>query len=122
IMPKLSPCTTLFRSSKVEANRRILEEALAPYIEFRQDNIQDPAHPDITILDAILHDELRDEFSHVCQNMLVFGQLYDNFIGNLVNVAKEANEHRALSRDSLKVLLEKSLAEATEGEDRKSVV
>lgn len=103
-------------SSKVEANRRILEEALAPYIQFRQDNIQNPAHPDITILDAILHDELRDEFSHVCQNMLVFGQLYDNFIGNLVNVAKEANEHRALSRDSLKVLLEKSLAEATEGE------
>ena len=33
-----------------------------------------------------------------------------------MNVAKEANEHRALSRDSLKVLLEKSLAEATAGD------
>ncbi len=103
-------------SSKVEANRRILEEALAPYIQFRQENIQNPAHPDITILDAILHDELRDEFSHVCQNMLVFGQLYDNFIANLVNVAKEANENRALSRESLKTLLEKSLAQATAGD------
>ena len=103
-------------SSKVEANRRILEEALAPYIQFRQENIQNPAHPDITILDAILHDELRDEFTSVCQNMLVFGQLYDNFINNLVSVAKEANETRSLSRESLKTLLEKSLAEATEGD------
>ncbi|ASP40037.1 carbamoyl-phosphate synthase large subunit [Bacterioplanes sanyensis] len=103
-------------SVKVEANRRILEEALAPYIQFRQESIQDPAHPDITILDAILHDELRYEFSQVCQNMLVFGQLYDNFISNLVNVAKEANESRSLSRDAVKTLLDKSLAEATSGE------
>ncbi|MGB1090958.1 MAG: carboxyl transferase domain-containing protein, partial [Oceanobacter sp.] len=103
-------------ASKVEANRRIIEESLAPYIQFRQENIQNPQHPNITILDAILHDELREEFAHVCQNMLVFGQLYDNFIANLVNVAKEANETRALSRESLKALLEKSLAEATSGD------
>ena len=103
-------------SAKVEANRRILEESLAPYIQFRQENIQNPQHPDITILDAILHDELRFEFTQVCRNMLVFGQLYDNFINNLVNVAKEANEARALSLESLKALLEKSLAEATNGD------
>jgi acetyl/propionyl-CoA carboxylase alpha subunit/acetyl-CoA carboxylase alpha subunit len=103
-------------SVKVEANRRILEEALAPYIQFRQESIQDPAHPDITILDAILHDELRYEFSQVCQNMLVFGRLYDNFISNLVNVAKEANESRSLSRESVKALLDQSLAEATSGD------
>ena len=102
-------------AASVEANRRIVEEALAPYIQFRQENIQNPAHPDITILDAILHDELRHEFTQVCQNMLVFGQLYDNFISNLVSVAKEANETRALSRDAVKELLEKSLAEATDG-------
>lgn len=99
-----------------EANRRIIEEALAPYIQFRQENIQNPANPDITILDAILHDELREEFRHVCQNMLVFGSLYDNFIHNLVSVAKEANNNRALSRDSVKALLDKSLSEATKGE------
>jgi acetyl/propionyl-CoA carboxylase alpha subunit/acetyl-CoA carboxylase alpha subunit len=99
-----------------EANRRIIEEALAPYIQFRQENIQNPSHPDITILDAILHDELREEFTHVCQNMLVFGGLYDNFIHNLASVAKEANETRALSRESVKTLLDKSLSEATDGE------
>ena len=116
---KLSARTEALANSitnvKVEANRRILEESLAPYIQFRQENIQNPAHPDITILDAILHDELRHDFTLVCQNMLVFGQLYDNFIGNLVNVAKEANETRSLSLESLKALLEKSLAEATSG-------
>ena len=103
-------------SAKVEANRRVLEESLAPYIQFRQENIQDPAHPDITILDAILHDELRVEFTQVCHNMLVFGQLYDNFIANLANVAKEANESRSLSETALKSLLEKSLSEATDGD------
>lgn len=102
--------------SAIEANRRIIEESLAPYVQFRQENIQNPAHPDITILDAILHDELRDDFAHVCQNMLVFGQLYDNFISNLVNVANEANETRALAFDSLKTLLEKSLAQTTAGQ------
>lgn len=115
---KLSEKTALLSDSEgcsnIEANRHIIEEALAPHIQFRQDNIQNPAHPDITILDAILHDELRDSFAQTAQNMLVFGQLYDNFIYNLVNVAKEANEKRALSHDSLKVLLEQSLAEATE--------
>lgn len=117
---KLSNATKTLASSltcsNIEANRRIIEEALAPSIQFRQDSIQNPSHPDITILDAILHDELRDDFTQVCQNMLVFGRLYDNFIGNLVNVAKEANEDRTLSFDSLKVLLDKSLAEATAGE------
>ena len=99
----------------VEANRRIIEEALAPYIQFRQENLQNPSHPDITIMDAILHDELRDQFMQVCRNMRVFGSLYDNFIHNLVNVAKEANEKHALSRKSLKTLLDKSLSEVTEG-------
>ncbi|MDF1763108.1 MAG: carboxyl transferase domain-containing protein, partial [Oleibacter sp.] len=103
-------------TQSIEANRRILEEALAPYIQFRQENIQNPAHPDITILDAILHDELREEFTQVCQNMLVFGSLYDNFINNLGNVAREANEKRSLSRESVKTLLDKSLSEATSGE------
>ncbi|WP_300427154.1 biotin carboxylase N-terminal domain-containing protein [uncultured Thalassolituus sp.] len=104
------------KAQNAEINRRILEEALAPYIQFRQENIQNPAHPDITILDAILHDELRDEFNQVCRNMLVFGSLYDNIIHNLSSVASEANETRALARESVKKLLDKSLADATEGE------
>lgn len=100
----------------IEANRRILEEALAPYIQFKQENIQNPEHPDITILDAILHDELRADFTVVCRNMLVFGELYDHIIHNLPNVAKEANVDRALSRDSVRSLLLTSLAQATKGD------
>lgn len=100
----------------IEANRRIFEEALAPYIQFKHENIQNPEHPDITILDAILHDELRTDFTLVCRNMLVFGELYDQIIHNLPNVAKEANVDRALSHDSVRTLLLTSLAQATEGE------
>lgn len=100
----------------IEANRRIMEETLAPFVQFKQDNIQDPAHPDITILDAILNDELREDFTSTCKNMLVFGQVYDNIIGNLVNVAKEANDDRALSRESVKLLLHTALAQATDGD------
>jgi acetyl/propionyl-CoA carboxylase alpha subunit/acetyl-CoA carboxylase alpha subunit len=117
---KLSSRTQALANSlanvSVEANRRIIEEALAPFIQFKQESIQNPAHPDITILDAILHDELRNDFVQVCQNMLVFGQLYDNIIRNLASVAKEANEDRSLSRDSVSTLLHTSLAQATEGD------
>lgn len=113
---KTQTLTNSLANVTVEANRRIFEEALAPYIQFKQENIQNPAHPDITILDAILHDELRNDFIQVCQNMLVFGELYDHIIHNLPTVAKEANEDRALSRDSVRSLLLTSLAQATEGD------
>lgn len=117
---KLSDKTQALANSlanvSVEANRRIFEEALAPYIQFKQESIQNPEHPDITILDAILHEELRSDFTQVCQNMLVFGELYDHIIHNLPNVAKEANVDRALSRDSVRSLLLTSLAQATEGD------
>jgi hypothetical protein len=86
------------------------------HIQFKQESIQNPAHPDITILDAILHDELRNDFVQVCQNMLVFGELYDHIIHNLPTVAKEANVDRALSRESVRSLLLTSLAQATEGD------
>lgn len=102
--------------NQVELNRRMLEEALAPNIQFRLENIQNPSHPDITILDAILNDELREEFSQVCQNMMVFGELYDNLIRNLVKVAKEANEEHSLSKESVKDLLDRSLSDATKGD------
>ncbi len=113
---KTQALTASIANVSVEANRRIFEEALAPYIQFKQENIQNPEHPDITILDAILHDELRTDFTQVCQNMLVFGELYDHIIHNLPNVAKEANVDRALSRDSVRSLLLTSLAQATEGD------
>ncbi len=117
---KLSDKTQALANSlanvSVEANRRIFEEALAPYIQFKQENIQNPEHPDITILDAILHDELRNDFTQVCQNMLVFGELYDHIILNLPTVAKEANVDRALDRESVRSLLLTSLAQATEGD------
>ena len=117
---KLSDKTQALANSlanvSLEANRRIFEEALAPYIQFKQENIQNPEHPDITILDAILHEELRSDFTQVCQNMLVFGELYDHIIHNLPNVAKEANVDRALSRDSVRSLLLTSLAQATQGD------
>jgi acetyl/propionyl-CoA carboxylase alpha subunit/acetyl-CoA carboxylase beta subunit len=113
---KTKTLTNSLANVTVEANRRIFEEALAPYIQFKQESIQNPAHPDITILDAILHDELRNDFIQVCQNMLVFGELYDHIIHNLPTVAKEANVDRALSRDSVRALLLTSLAQATEGD------
>src|SRR5690554_7290895 len=47
--------------SNIEANRHIIEEAFAPHIQFRQNSMQNPAHPDITILDAIRSEEHTSE-------------------------------------------------------------
>lgn len=100
----------------VEIGRRILEETLSPFIKIYQDENSDINNPEATILDAVLHTELRYEFIQVCQNMRVFGQLYDNIIYGLHQVAKEANEERKLSQNSLKELVESALSQATQGD------
>lgn len=102
--------------SHIEIGRRILEDTLAPFIQEYSENKGDMSDPEVNILDAILNHELRHEFVQVCQNMRVFGQLYDNIINTLYYVAKEANEERSLSQTSLKNLVDSALSQATEGE------
>ncbi|MCP5325582.1 MAG: ATP-grasp domain-containing protein [Oceanospirillaceae bacterium] len=114
---RMSPNTQQLINSVVElpleANRRLLEDALAPHIAVRSETDTLPADNKVTILDVILLDDLHSEFLDTCHNMLIFGSLYDYIIEHLVDVAREARETHNLSRAALKKLMEKGLSHAT---------
>ena len=96
-------------SGSLEANRRILEDALAPYIQVKTDTPVAKLSKDASVLDAILMDDLRTEFISISQNLIMFGTLYDYVIHNLGTIAKEAKETHSLSYMAVNNLLNKAL-------------
>ncbi len=81
----------------------------------RTDNPSTQSWPplnEMTVLDAILHEELRDDFIEQCKNVLIFDTLYNNAVQNLASIAKEAMETKSLSKKSVGDLLDSSLATA----------
>ncbi|MGH1471724.1 MAG: biotin carboxylase N-terminal domain-containing protein [Cellvibrionaceae bacterium] len=71
-----------------------------------------PALSDMTVIDAILHSELREDFKDQCENVLIFDVLYNNVVTNLPHIAKEAMDTKALSKKSVGKLLDHSLETA----------
>ncbi|MEX1237062.1 MAG: hypothetical protein WD994_02210, partial [Pseudomonadales bacterium] len=115
----LSDYTTRLVSNKdpagspIELDRRLLEDSLWSYIDRRTDDKGAPSEQELTILDVILDEDIRDEFVRECQNLIVFGIVYDNLISDLVSVARQAHESRTISAEFVDSLLEKSLLEAS---------
>ncbi|MCK5818995.1 MAG: ATP-grasp domain-containing protein [Psychromonas sp.] len=68
-----------------------------------------PALKNLTCIDVISHKETRKSFLVYCRHMLVFNALYDNIMGNLSSIAKEALATREVSRESISSLLRSSL-------------
>lgn len=77
-----------------------------------------PENKRLTVLDIILHEELRDDFRVECQNVLIFDHIYDDVIKNLVSISKEANNNKSLSSDSVGHLLENALQSAVDAFNR----
>lgn len=98
-------------SSSLEANRRILEDALAPYLKVKAIEASTTS-TDASVLDAILLEDLRSDFISISKNLIMFGSLYDYVIHNLVKVAKEAKETHSLSYDAVNNLLNQGLEHA----------
>ncbi|GAA6133547.1 hypothetical protein NBRC116188_03360 [Oceaniserpentilla sp. 4NH20-0058] len=96
-------------SSVSEANRRALEDALAPYIRIKSDENTIKNRRESSVLDAVLLDDLRSEFISISQNLIMFGALYDYVIRNLGVIAKEAKETHSLSYTAVSDLLNKGL-------------
>lgn len=99
--------------SKLLINRRMLEAVYGSKLNQFIMNDQLKPNRDLTILDIMALDELRDGFIGDCQNMLIFGNLYDKIVNNLVSIAREANTFKTLSQRSVQELLEPSLATAS---------
>ncbi|AVV85381.1 carbamoyl-phosphate synthase large subunit [Shewanella putrefaciens] len=71
----------------------------------------------LTVLDVVVNEELREDFIWQCHNILIFNSLYDNVVGSLASIAKEAMMSKSLSRNSVNNLLHKSIDHALSTQD-----
>ncbi|KXI30093.1 ATP-binding protein [Paraglaciecola hydrolytica] len=71
----------------------------------------------LTVLDVVVNDELREDFIWQCHNILIFNALYDNVVGSLASISKEAMMSKSLSRVSVDKLLHKSIDNALSSKD-----
>ncbi|MGL5407609.1 MAG: biotin carboxylase N-terminal domain-containing protein, partial [Shewanella sp.] len=67
--------------------------------------------------DVVVNEELREDFIWQCHNILIFNALYDNVVGSLASIAKEAMMSKSLSRNSVNNLLHKSIDHALSTQD-----
>ncbi|MFT7109053.1 MAG: acetyl/propionyl-CoA carboxylase alpha subunit [Psychrobacter glaciei] len=112
----LSPLTQQLLNSAasgaMETNRRVLEDALAPYLRIKEDSTALKNNTDVSVLDAIRLDDLRTDFISISENLIMFDNLYDYVIRNLGTIAKEAKETHSLSYKAVKELINNGLAYA----------
>ncbi|QSX41317.1 ATP-binding protein [Shewanella cyperi] len=76
-----------------------------------------PELNNLTVLDVVVNHELREDFIWQCYNILIFNALYDNVVGSLASIAKEAMMSKSLSRASVDSLLHKAIDRALSTQD-----
>ncbi|ABL98788.1 biotin carboxylase N-terminal domain-containing protein [Shewanella amazonensis] len=76
-----------------------------------------PELNNLTVLDVVVNKELREDFIWQCYNILIFNALYDNVVGSLASIAKEAMMSKSLSRASVDSLLHKAIDRALSTQD-----
>jgi len=101
--------------SELESNRQFLERRFPEFVATRSDRSRSVSPNELTVLDLLVHDELREEFIRECENLLLFDSVYDQVIANLDSIAAEAQRTQALSRDSLGRLFNTTLELAASG-------
>ena len=99
-------------ASAIVANRRLVDARFGASFTPARAGDALPALGDLTVLDVILQDELRQDFVLECENLLLFDQVYDHIIANLDSIAAEAESTRALAHASLQGLIDTTLQEA----------
>ncbi|MBE7214984.1 ATP-grasp domain-containing protein [Shewanella benthica] len=95
-------------------------KGLIQYLETLPSEVTQTDWPEVnklTVLDVVVHDELREDFIWQCHNILIFSALYDNVVGNLASIAKEAMMSKSLSRASVDNLLHSSIDRALSTQD-----
>jgi acetyl/propionyl-CoA carboxylase alpha subunit len=98
----------------LQLNRRLLEDSLWSYIERKTQQTLRVGEQDRTLLDIVLDEEIREDFVFECQNLVIFSVLYDNLIADLVSVARQAHESRALPATFIQQLIDKSVLEVSQ--------
>jgi len=101
--------------SDIHANRGLLHLRFPSHIKPTEMPGRPVALADMTVLDVLLHDELRGDFIRECENLLLFDSVYDQIIANLDTIAAEAQANQSLAKDSLAHLIETTLNLAVSG-------
>ena len=98
------------QSSFIRANRRILEEVLFNQIEPHRALVTTADHQDMSVVDILLDAEVQPQFIEECQQLLVFSEVYDALISDLVAIAREAQSSRALQKETLNRILDGAIS------------
>ena len=102
--------------SPLKLNRRVLEDTLWTFLGNKQEIDRQRDDQDLTVLDVILDEDIREDFILECRNLIIFSNVYNNLIGDLVSVARQAHESRTLPGAFIEKLLDGSVAEAQASE------
>ncbi|MFT7222127.1 MAG: acetyl/propionyl-CoA carboxylase alpha subunit, partial [Candidatus Azotimanducaceae bacterium] len=103
-------------STGIPLNRRLLEDMLWSHVARKRLDETLSANPEVSILDVILDEDIREDFVETCRNLILFGVVYENMIADLVSMAREANDSKRMPRDFIAGLLEKSIQQVLERE------
>lgn len=101
--------------SNISVNRSILQGRYAEHIARKALTADLPELNDLTVLDVLLSEELRDDFVTECENLLLFDSVYDQIIANLDTIAAEAQANQSLSKEALSGLLDTTVELAAQG-------
>ncbi|MBV1906572.1 MAG: ATP-grasp domain-containing protein [Pseudomonadales bacterium] len=102
-------------ASSLKLNRQIFDDEFSSHIHRANMKGAPLALSEMTVLDVLTQEELRQEFISECENLLLFDSVYDQLINNLDSVAEEANSTRNLAQSSLEELLDTTLSLASRG-------
>ena len=92
-------------AAAVRAGRVVMSARYPEFLVERPAMSEPLPQSEITILDVLLEEELREDFQRECLNILVFDALYTEVIQSLDTIAEEAEEKRAVSRKTMTRLL-----------------
>ena len=103
-------------ASTIVANRLVFNDHFSTLLAPPSATAGGRALAEMTVLDVVLEEDLREDFAAECGNLLLFDQVYDHIVANLDSIANEARVERSLSQDSLHQLIESALAQTGEGD------
>ena len=110
-----------YEEKPLKLNRRLLEDTMWSYISRKTDVEQAKTDQNRTILDVVLDEDIREDFVQECQNLIVFSHVYDNLIGQLAVVAKQAQDSRTLSKEFIEELVNKAIGDMNADEGFKDI-
>lgn len=100
------------RRSDVAVNRQILDDRYSSHLGGQEVAPPSTQPRDVTVLDVLVDEGLREDFVTECENLLLFDSVYDQIIEHLDTIAEEAESTRALSKRTITKLLDTTLAQA----------